>query len=94
MARIRSASWQRQSSCAGIFVGADAYEPHRRRAELHRQCDVATALLTMVTAIMLSRFRIRVELMVSRWKSPHPASFWVAAIRIASPADLRHHGRY
>ena len=44
---------------AGIFVGADAMSRATRVPSYIAQVMVATALLTMVTAIMLSRYRIR-----------------------------------
>ncbi len=44
---------------AGIFVGADAMSRSAGVPSYIAQVMVATALLTMVTAIMLSRFRIR-----------------------------------
>jgi general nucleoside transport system permease protein len=44
---------------AGIFVGADAMSRAAGVPSYIAQVMVATALLTMVTAIMLSRFRIK-----------------------------------
>ncbi|MFZ1814337.1 MAG: ABC transporter permease [Rhizobiaceae bacterium] len=44
---------------AGIFVGADAMSRSAGVPSYIAQVMVATALLTMVTAIMLSRYRIR-----------------------------------
>lgn len=44
---------------AGIFVGADAMSRSAGVPSYIAQVMVATALLTMVTAIMLTRFRIR-----------------------------------
>jgi simple sugar transport system permease protein len=44
---------------AGIFVGADAMSRTAGVPSYIAQVMVATALLTMVTAIMLSRYRIR-----------------------------------
>ena len=44
---------------AGIFVGADAMSRATGVPSYIAQVMVATALLTMVTAIMLSRYRIR-----------------------------------
>ncbi|MEN0001814.1 MAG: ABC transporter permease [Pseudomonadota bacterium] len=44
---------------AGIFVGADAMSRTAGVPSFIAEVMVATALLTMVTAIMLSRFRIR-----------------------------------
>ncbi len=44
---------------AGIFVGADAMSRSAGVPNYIAQVMVATALLTMVTAIMLSRYRIR-----------------------------------
>ena len=44
---------------AGIFVGADAMSRAARVPSYIADVMVATALLTMVTAILLSRFRLR-----------------------------------
>ena len=44
---------------AGIFVGADAMSRSAGVPSYIADVMVATALLTMVTAIMLSRFRVR-----------------------------------
>lgn len=46
---------------AGIFVGADAMSRSASVPSYIAQVMVATALLTMVTAIMLSRYRIRMR---------------------------------
>ena len=44
---------------AGIFVGADAMSRSAGVPSYIAQVMVATALLTMVTAIMLTRYRIK-----------------------------------
>ena len=44
---------------AGIFVGADAMSRTAGVPSYIANVMVATALLTMVTAIMLARFRVR-----------------------------------
>ena len=44
---------------AGIFVGADAMSRSAGVPSYIANVMVATALLTMVTAIMLARFRVR-----------------------------------
>lgn len=46
---------------AGIFVGADAMSRAAGVPSYIAQVMVATALLTMVTAIMLSRYRVRLR---------------------------------
>ena len=70
---------------AGIFVGADAMSRAAGVPSYIADVMVATALLSMVTAILFTRYRVQVEVSMEALEILFTASFWAAAIRIASP---------